>query len=324
MCSIPGIRLLVKVFNWVKGAFSIYVFAIGCFLAASTDFKQAFGVQFINYGLSLIFLALLSLGLIWPFKYGVERHNRFLIAFSFVMETIIFAELIHYGVLISSYTVPRFSKSLQLDCLRNTPIIYTPEQCTEFYESDRTAGFRLVWQSYFTKINDKKAFQTLTFIGEGLCCGFYQPFKCTPNPDKFPSSRAKDGISGRFLKARVTCSPGFPNYYPRQPNCAHVADFSTDPPTIGGCEYDLGAGACLDKDVESSTYGCASGVEDFVVTQIAPHAILLVVCSIFHFLYMVFACCMWWKRKEPDVFPSFLAGNKVRKFLHLCACCVLL
>lgn len=317
MCNIPSIRLIVKVFNWIKGSVAIYVFAIGIYLASSTDFQQAFGTQYVSYGLSLIFLALLSFGMIFPFHYGVNRHNRFLILFVFIMDTIVFAELLNFGLTISSYTTSEFSKDLQNDCLRNIPQKYTAEQCNAFYDADRTAGFRLVWEYYFSKKSNKKSYQVITTgIGEGLCCGFFQPFKCKNNTAKFPSNRLTTGINSNLLKARVQCST-YANYYPARDNCKYVIDYSTNPVTIAGCRYDLGAGNCLDTTVEADSIGCASYVEDWVVNKISPHAIMLIVSSFINLLYMLIACCMWWKRRETDVFPEFIVGNKVG-YMHSC------
>jgi hypothetical protein len=327
MCSIGSIRLFLQAFNWVKAGFSLYVFAIGCFLASSSDMQQAFGVEFISHGISLIFISILSLAMIYPFKFGVDKHNRCVIMFIFVMETIVFAELINYSIILRSYTFSEFPKALQSDCLRNVPQTYSAEQCAAFYNSDRTAGFRLFWESYFTKIEAKQAYQVLTTIGKRLCCGFFQPFRCTPNPDQFPSNRATKGIDSKFLVSRVQCST-FKNYYQSQDNCQDVYDYSTDPPTIGGCVYDLGAGSCLRNKYEPETIGCASFVEDYVVALVAPHAIAILIAAMLNFLCMVLACCMWWKRKETDIFPEFLSGNKVnaatiktRLFQHTYLCC---
>lgn len=314
MCSVPAIRLIVQIFNWLKGGFAIYIFAIGCFLASSSDVQQAFGQEYVSFGVGLVFLALLSMAMIYPFKYGVDRHNRFLIVFVFAIETIVFANLIDLGIKIRSYTFPEFSKALQADCLRNVPQIYSVEECTPFYNSDRTAGIRLVWASYFTKRDKKEAFQVLTSIGDGRCCGFFQPFRCIANADKYPKDLNQAGVDGTLLAARVQCS-SFPKYYPERDNCKDVEDFSTNPPTIGGCRYDLAAGNCLDVPIEAGTYGCASYMEDWVVAKIAPHSFLLLFCAAINFLYMLLACCMWWKRKEADVFPEFMTKNKVSRAL---------
>ena len=316
MCTIDSIRLQVMVFVWLKLIVFIYVFALGIYFAASTDLQQAFGLEFLSHGLSLIFLALLSMGIIFPQKYAVNKHNRFLLAMSFVFDTIVFAEMINYALVIDSYTPPEFAKELQEDCLRNTPEIYTNKDCQPFYEADRTAGLRLMWATYFTDKKDKFSFQVLDTIQTSeTCCGFFQPFRCIENKASFPPDRLQEGVSSDLLKQIVECGK-YDNYYPEQDNCVDFFDFAADPPIIGGCEYDLGVGNCIDDDVQQSGIGCASALEDFVVGQISPHTAMLIMVSLVSLQFMTYACCMWWKRKESDVFPDFVTETKVN--LEIC------
>ncbi len=314
MCTLSSIKLLVMVMSWFKLIITVYVFYVGIYFAGSTDLQQAFGVEFQSYGLSLIFLALLSGIIILPHKFGVDRHNRFIMVVTFVFDTIVFAELISFGLTVQSYTYPKFDKFLQLDCLRNTPKWHTYEECLPFYNSDRTAGFRLMWEGYFSDKSDKTKFQVLSTIQGGLCCGFFSPFKCQPNTSKFPKNRLTKGVSSAFLKGRVTCGD-FPDYYPRQSNCISYEDYSANPPLIGGCYYDLGVSFCLDVAIGESSTGCASAVEDYVVSLIAPHAVMLMASSTLNAIFMLFACCMWWKRKETDIFPEFITEHKVPSLL---------
>lgn len=95
--------------------------------------------------------------------------------------------------------------------------------------------------------------------------------------------------------------PYFGNYY-----------FS-DPPIVGGCKYDMGVGYCLTVNIDGSMIGCASAVEDYSVTLITPHVPLLMICAAVHALFMLYTCCMWWKRKESDVFPEFTTLTEVRQ-----------
>lgn len=295
------------VFSWFKLVFMLYVFGAGCYLASSLDLQQAFGVEFISYGVSLIFLAMLSLGTIIPFRYAVNRHNRAILAFVFVMETIVFAEYINIGLTIRNYTIPLFPKSLQLDCLRNSPLSHSVEECTPFYASDRTAGFRLFWAHYFSTRSNKKNNQVLVTIQSGQCCGFFAPFSCLEDKKSFPKNRNPDGVNSALVKQRVTCSI-HDDYYPQQRDCVNYIDFAAG--LVGGCFYDLGAGYCLEDPLSPSSLGCASSTEDYCISLILAHALLIMGCSTFNIFYMFLACVMWWKRKESDVFPEFIQKHE--------------
>lgn len=312
MCTLDSIKLQVMVFSWFKIIIAVYVFGTGIYFTSSTDLQQAFGTEYVSYGLSLIFLALLSGAVVFPHKYATNRHNRFLLAVAFVFDTIVFAELINFGLIVGSYMPSEFPKELQLDCLRNTPLIYSAEECAPFYESDRTAGMRLLWETYYSDKANKVSFQVLTTFEAGTCCGFFQPFNCIANPDKFPSTRLQKGVDGYLLESRVICSE-HEFYYPVQDNCVDYKDFAADPPIIGGCHYDLGVGFCLNVDIKKDSLGCASTVEDYAVGLIAPHSVMLLVSSAFSLLFMTYSCCMWWKRKDADLFPAFVTEVKVNR-----------
>lgn len=311
MCQLSSIKLFVQVFIWIKLVVALYIFGIGITIASSTDLNQGFGVEYLDHGVSLVFLALVSGGVIYPQQYAVKKHNRFLLVFSFVMDTIVFANLINIGSMMSESTIPQFSKELQADCLRHIPEIYSQDECSPFYKADRTAGFRLVWAYYFSGKSDKDKNQVLSKIQGQGCCGFFQPLRCIANDAKFPDDFDTTGIKKRFLKSRVTCGE-FSGYYQEQDNCINFVDFAQDPPLVGGCNYDLGVGFCLDVEVLGKNSGCASEVEDYLVSLIASHAVLLMGVSVFNLMFMTVACCQWWKRKEADIFPTFTEENRVR------------
>ena len=309
------------VLSWFKLIFTIYIFYVGCYFAGSSDLQQSFGLEFKSYGLSLVFLALLSGGVILPHRYGVRRHNRFIMAVTFLFDTIVFCELISIGYTVQGYTYSWFPKSLQLDCLLNTPVSHTIDECKPFYDSSRTAGFRLFWESYFTAKSQKLKFQVLSQIQGSTCCGFFQPFNCIENDGNFPKNRLTAGIDGSFLDQKVACG-AYPYFYPEQDNCVNYYDFSANPPLVGGCNYDLGVGFCLNNAIDVTSSGCASLVEDYVVGLISSHAVLIMASSTFNAIFMLFACCMWWKRKEADIFPEFVTEHKVSSllFLNLASC----
>ena len=68
--------------------------------------------------------------------------------------------------------------------------------------------------------------------------------------------------------------------------------------------------------IDGSLIGCASAVEDYAVTLISPHVFLLAMCAAVHGLFMLYSCCMWWKRKESDVFPEFTTATQVSTACH--------
>eukprot|EP01036_Dinobryon_divergens_P028316 gene28316-37247_t len=305
MCTLYAIKLITLILSWAKVAVVIYVFGAGIYLSSSLDVLHSFGSAFIHFGLSLIFLAILSGALIYPFKFGVERHNRFIMAAAFVLESIIFANLILIASQINSFTVSEFSKPLQSDCLKNTPQKYTADQCSAFYNSDRTAGLRLVWAYYFTGRSDRSKNQVLAQLQGASCCGFFPPMKCSANGASFPSVSSLEGVDPSLSARRVSCGQ-YPGYYPQQSDCTDYSDVVLR--IVGGCKYDMGAGFCLENSVDSASFGCASLMEDYAVSKISPHVSVLMGASFFNFLFMVLSCCMWWKRKETDVFPEF--GNE--------------
>ena len=177
-----------------------------------------------GYGVGLVFLGLLSGVMVFPQKFGVDRHNRFLLGLSFVCDTIVFAEMINFTGIVNSYIAPEFPKALQLDCLSIAPQTYSASQCSEYFNSDRVAGMRLVWESYFSDKSNKLSYQMLQNLERG-CCGFFTPFNCIPNKNSFPSDRYVGNIKSQLLQQRVICS-NFANYYPAQDNCINYYDFS--------------------------------------------------------------------------------------------------
>lgn len=312
MCTLSAIRIQVLVFGWFKGLMMIYVFGAGCYLASSTIMRHAFGEIFLHYGLSLIFIAILSCITIYPMQYAVNRHNRFVLILVFLFESVVFIELLNLGHTIFLYTYPQFKKELQGDCLKNTPTVYSADECDAFYKADRTAGMRLMWDYFFSQKDSKSIYQIITTIQDlGACCGFFQPFNCQANTESYPSAYSATYISSSLLRQRVICS-SYPLYYPQQDNCADVYDPSTNPPTIGGCYYDLGVSFCLQDAITPNSAGCASAAEDYVSKLLAPHGPIIMALSLFSALFIILSCCMYFKRKETDVFPAFTTQPEVR------------
>lgn len=94
----------------------------------------------------------------------MRRHNRFVLVAAFVLDSIVFGELITIALEMNSYVTPIFTPALQADCLLNTPQVYSTQDCTTYFNSDRTAGFRLLWEYYFVNRQDVNNNQGLIII----------------------------------------------------------------------------------------------------------------------------------------------------------------
>ena len=308
MCTIHNIRLLNLILSCLKAIFALYIFGIGVTFSQDVLILQSFGTVFAQYGGGLAVLGMMSGFIIPVHVYAVKRHNRYLCVVSFVIDTIVLGLLVMLGLNIGSFEVSPFPIALQQDCSLSSPQIYWPNVCQEYYDSDRTAGFRLAWEYLYADRNNTASFQILSTLEARVCCGFGAPFSCVPNNDPFPSNRPLTGIPAYQRNHRVVCGPK-PNYYPKQRDCWDYYDPAAIPPILGGCVYDMGLGFCIESAVTGSTAGCSALMEAYMVSQISPHAFLLIACSAFNGLAMLIACCMFWKRKEPDVFPEFRAPH---------------
>lgn len=232
MCSIENIRLLVLVFSVVKAVVCIYIFAVGIVFSTDEKILHAFGDQFVAFGIGLAFIGVFSAFVIPPHVFSIKRHNRFVLLCCFLVDTILFSQLIFIGLSIQEYTVPAFNKDFQLDCLKTQPEFTTADECAEYLNHDRTAGFRLMWTMLYTLQSDSAIFQIATTIEGGSCCGFYAPFKCIENTDPYPSGYPFNDVSSELLAQRVTCG-NMPDYYPEQHDCADVYDPVAIPPIMG-------------------------------------------------------------------------------------------
>eukprot|EP00602_Paraphysomonas_sp_CaronLab_P009185 CAMPEP_0185032574 /NCGR_PEP_ID=MMETSP1103-20130426/20746_1 /TAXON_ID=36769 /ORGANISM="Paraphysomonas bandaiensis, Strain Caron Lab Isolate" /LENGTH=366 /DNA_ID=CAMNT_0027568523 /DNA_START=222 /DNA_END=1322 /DNA_ORIENTATION=+ len=246
----------------------------------------------------------------YPMMFAVKRHNRFVLLLCFVIESVVFAQLVSVGLNCYTPTVPIFPAAMKEDCASNIPKDHTEEECAVYWESDRTAGFRLVWSAMFTKIGNEDFYQIMsTLEDDNLCCGFGPPLRCVNDTRPYPSDRPVDGLRSRMQDNRLICGQ-VDGYYRHQKNCIDFFDENTVPKILGGCEYDLGAGSCLDFEVIGDSIGCAAYVEEYVASQVLSNALVVMGSSFIVFLSLLIDCCMYWKRKESDVFPDFIHVEK--------------
>jgi hypothetical protein len=318
MCRLTSIQMMTMVVYYVKLFISLYVFIVGVGFVTDVNLHQAFDNEYQVYGGALIFLAILSAISVFPHRWATDRHNRAIIFMVFCFDTIVFGAQIHVGRTVTSYVLPDFPKEMQLDCLMKQPVLYSKAACAAYIESDRVSGMRLMWSYYFTDRLTKSSFQMLTQIEGDICCGFFAPMSCDPNLAPFPANKGVEGVDSEYIRQRVECGP-IVNYYPVTDQCLAYHDLSAVPPIVGGCNYDLGIGYCLDKEVTDDSLGCASFVEDYMVAQIESTGVLLAGVTFINMLAMLLQCCIWWKRKETDVFPSFEIdrGNKKTEFHNI-------
>jgi len=302
----------MQVMLYGKGTIGIIIFFVGVSFVTDINLHEAFTVRFQEFGGGLIFLGLLSWLTVVCQQWATERHNRFMLMWCFCMDSIVLGAQYHLGRTVTSYTLPDYPSEMQLDCLKTNPTMYTIDECIPYFKSDRVAGMRLYWEYYYADRERKSSFQMITAIEGDLCCGFFAPLGCIPDPAPFPADRDISGIpltlsvSGvpyPITQQRTLCGP-VQTYFPQTQECLHYSDLSTVPPTIGGCSYDMGLGYCLDKELNDKSMGCASFVEDTMVANIETTGFMLAFLTLLNLLAMLLECCMWWKRKETDVLPS--------------------
>lgn len=304
MCTIHNIRLLNLIFAFIKAIFALYVFGAGITLAEDMLIQQSFGVAFHSMGAGLAMLGLMSGFIIPVHMFSVKRHNKFLLIVAFIVDLLVMSLVIKVGLDIGTYTIPSYSKELQLDCNRKVPQIYNKSECILYYEDENTAGYRLAWTALYNDRNNTNSFQILTTLEGRKCCGFFGPSNCIPDIKKFPSDRPQLGIQKSQLKQRVTCG-NKPTYYVTQRDCLDYYDPAAIPPIVGGCNFDMGLGFCISQKITDRSSGCAFEMQDYMISLISPHAVMLIASSALNILSMFIACCMFWKRKEYDVFPEF-------------------
>ena len=312
MCSVDNIKLFDLIIGPLKVLIAIYLVYAGSYICATEALHRAYGYYFIEVGAGLIMLGLLSGGLVVPaFAFGLRRHNRFIIISCFVLDTIIMSCLLHLGSTMFTYLTPEFDKDLQSICVTKFGSTYS--KCTEFLESDRTAGLRLVWSGLFTERDDAKQYAILKTVQNSVgCCGFFPPLNCMTNKAGFPEDRPLDGINSEYTEQRLQCGNSYDDarFYKSTAECKHYYDTTQADLTVDGCRFDQAIGrGCLALDPGPNDLGCISALEDYVRGLVESHVIVVFYfCPLFNFLGMIFTCCMYWKRKQDeDVFPDFLA-----------------
>lgn len=285
MCTIDTIRLSVIAVVAVRILVGLYLMVVGGLFATTDVIIQGYGVYFIEAGAGITMMGFSILVISYPMSFAVKRHNRFVLLACFVVESIIFAQLISVGLNCYNPTIPTFDPKLMKDCSQSVPSIFSEEECNKYFEDDRTAGFRVVWSALFRKVNDENVYQVMTDLEDGnLCCGFGPPLRCRNDSRPFPPQFPTDKMHTRMQKQRLYCGQ-VDGYYRQQKNCYDYFDENSIPKILGGCEYDLGAGTCLDFNVVDKVSGCAPVVEQYVAEQVQTNATIVLGSSFIIFLW---------------------------------------
>jgi len=111
MCTISAIRLAINVYYYLKQFMSFMVLIMGFALGTTSTFKEAYGNAFDGYGFLVIMLACFSVVAMIMQRWATRKHNRFLLLFAFVLDTICL------GIPSSSLSIDISSSMLLFSCL---------------------------------------------------------------------------------------------------------------------------------------------------------------------------------------------------------------
>ena len=323
MCSILLMRTFGRLIVLMRYVVSLYFMGSGYNFMSNPQLLRAYGSGFGFTGFILLLFGLFTLLVSFPWSYAVRRHNRFLLLVLFFADVGITVVLFGVASGLKTYGTPLFDKSLQRDCLKQKPDYHTPNQCADFYNSDRTAGYRLFWEGFFSDRSAQNvALASVLIEGPGQCCGFFGPLNCVPNTKPFPSYLEPYGIETDLMSQRVMCGPVSP-YYPATDTCVSYSNILVNPPIVGGCYYDMGLGPCVNNVPERYSIGCASMIEDYLSQQVLPQSYVIAGMVFLNIISAYVSFTMFIKRKEEDVLPELYPEQNVRRtvffFLFLAA-----
>jgi len=319
-CLPHSIKLYLRCLHLFKVFISLYMFIMGIIMITDLSIHQAYGSQFVFYGLMVLLLAVLKPINIAMGHYGSTRHNKFALLIIVVFDsTVIFLQS-SLGIIFIVAGTSEFPYALRKDCGKSVLAAdspYSTQDCKEYWDSDRTAGFRLAWMSTYhmgVRENDEGEQQKIElYQDEGMCCGFGPPMNCEfiENKDDWPTNLKQDQDHGGMqvlgkdmLKQRVTCSAARKAWYPTQPGvCMHYDDLDFNEVDVLGCRYDWATGLCLSKAATGSSKGCAASYEDRMNEKLYPQGAILFGSIILEGFTVFAACFFCWKRKEDDVLP---------------------
>lgn len=282
--------------------------SIGSMYVSDLDLERAFTSEIANHGGGLLLV-----GSTIPFSQYIayrasEQHNTFLLLLHACVESTLFSIQFLISSRLIAMSVPEYPINIRENCLKNDPT--DDADCNAYFESDRYAGFHLVWAyNHGLAMKDSdvyKAYDTLQ--KKGSCCGFGAPVSCEENKDIYPTDRTLEGLSTSFTSQRQSCgeeslwyeASGKGSY-----ECSQIVDETAVVQVIGGCRYEFPVGTCKDNEVESNTRGCASALEEKMNLDLYIQGLVLFLFSFIQTAAILASCCLCWKRKATDVIPEF-------------------
>ncbi len=323
MCLPNNIKLSLMVMNVFKAAGAGIFTWQGVTMAFNWDYQRAFATDI--EGLAI---GLLVTGVVSPFStgcayFGSRWHNKFLLTVHAFMDFTLFTVQLFMLSQIEDYAMPDSGytpKEMAATCISISPIFTGgyPEECTDYYFSERYAKFHLAWIGKHSQANYGDADQYAEIIQNqvgGSCCGFGPPSRCIENENSYPSDVLTEGIDSSLLEAVTMCdaeiSDDFKWYIASGTGtneCDHYIDPTVADPLPGGCEYDYPLGECMNRNPQVPGFGyqgCGQYFEEMLTNQLIDACGMMRMCSALAFISAFLACCHCWKRKERDILPHY-------------------
>mmetsp|Transcript_1101 Transcript_1101/g.1444 ORF Transcript_1101/g.1444 Transcript_1101/m.1444 type:complete len:361 (+) Transcript_1101:318-1400(+) len=287
-----------------------YLFILGCVIADNDHLPQAFGGDIIGLGAGLIILSLCSCVNTPIGFFGSKYHNKFVLSVFYCGELILLPLQLLVGVLLLVHTFPKYPYDFQNDCMSYNLPEMDYSTCKTYYKDDRTAGFKLVWLSYYERSQDfstkAKYYDRIVNLQKtGLCCGFGRPYSCNPDNRTFPGDLVKYQIDESWRTQRILCGYERP-FYPNTTACNSPVDSTEVGSPIGGCYFDYTLGDCANNDVGIDSKGCAATVEETMNSWVSVQAYIAICLTIVQMTSIFMACCMCWKKRDDDVLPGYM------------------
>ena len=282
---------------------------------------------------------------------GGHLHNKFLLMIYFTVDIILFVIEISLGISLKNSWTPKFSKALRMDCMRTEPVKTSKDKCKEYWNHPKTKRFMNIWKNYFsqatsTENNEKSSDYYKRIIdvqSKGQCCGFYPPLLCmatisqmeidqaSQKKNKFElllldesQNQNKCGFLEKyywyphdlaeFCPTQVKIHPRIMNTTFMMSDKDYMMNIEDNQITIG-CPYHLPLGNCKIDTINSETLGCAAIFEDQINDELFVTVDIAIFLGHFRVLSMIFACCLFWKRKREDVLPN-LRNFQLHERLH--------